>query len=82
MTKLAIFNFEQIQKFICNSEFWRILLRLTSQKNRAFRSKSSDLLMQILWAFRFNPLRGGSSETIPEIAYAISGAQNCCSAIL
>jgi hypothetical protein len=28
-----------------------------SAKNRAFRSKSSDLLMQILWAFRFNPLR-------------------------
>jgi hypothetical protein len=30
--------------------------------DRAFRSKSSDLLMQILWAFRCNPLRGGSSE--------------------
>jgi hypothetical protein len=29
-------------------------------KNRAFRSKSSDLPMQILWAFRCNPLRGGS----------------------
>ncbi|MDR1180304.1 MAG: hypothetical protein LBK44_07340 [Spirochaetales bacterium] len=28
-----------------------------SAKNRAFRSKSSDLLMQILWAFRYNPLR-------------------------
>jgi hypothetical protein len=26
-------------------------------KNRAFRSKSSDLPMQILWAFRYNPLR-------------------------
>ncbi|MDR1179991.1 MAG: hypothetical protein LBK44_05760 [Spirochaetales bacterium] len=26
-------------------------------KNRAFRSKSSDLLMQILWAFRYNPSR-------------------------
>jgi hypothetical protein len=26
-------------------------------KNRAFRSNSSDLLMQILWDFRFNPLR-------------------------
>jgi hypothetical protein len=25
--------------------------------NRAFRSKSSDLPMQILWAFRYNPLR-------------------------
>jgi hypothetical protein len=28
-----------------------------AQKNRAFRCKSSDLLMQILWAFRCNPLR-------------------------
>jgi hypothetical protein len=26
-------------------------------KNRAFRSKSADLPMQILWDFRFNPLR-------------------------
>ncbi|MDR1180053.1 MAG: hypothetical protein LBK44_06075 [Spirochaetales bacterium] len=26
-------------------------------KNRAFRCKSSELLMQFLWAFRFNPLR-------------------------
>ncbi|MDR1179042.1 MAG: hypothetical protein LBK44_00935 [Spirochaetales bacterium] len=31
------------------------------QKNRAFRCKSSDLPMQILWAFRYNPLRSGSS---------------------
>jgi hypothetical protein len=28
--------------------------------DRAFRSKSSDLLMQILWAFRYNPLRAPS----------------------
>jgi hypothetical protein len=35
---------------------------LRGQKNRAFRSKSSDLQMQILWAFRYNPLRSGSSE--------------------
>jgi hypothetical protein len=27
------------------------------QKNRAFRYKSSDLPMQILWAFRYNPSR-------------------------
>jgi hypothetical protein len=26
------------------------------QKNRAFRYKSSDLPMQILWAFRCNPI--------------------------
>ncbi|MDR1179349.1 MAG: hypothetical protein LBK44_02495 [Spirochaetales bacterium] len=25
-------------------------------KNRAFRFKSSDLPMQILWAFRYNPI--------------------------
>jgi hypothetical protein len=31
-----------------------------SAKNRAFRSKSSDLPMQILWAFRCNPLRAPS----------------------
>jgi hypothetical protein len=37
-------------------------------KNRAFRSKSSDLPMQILWAFRYNPLRSGSSEPGQEIA--------------
>jgi hypothetical protein len=37
-------------------------------KNRAFRSKSSDLLMQILWAFHYNPLRIGSSEPTHEIA--------------
>jgi hypothetical protein len=34
-----------------------------SAKNRAFRFKSSDLLMQILWAFRYNPLRGGNSAS-------------------
>jgi hypothetical protein len=28
-----------------------------AQKNRAFRYKSSDLLMQILWAFRYHPWR-------------------------
>ncbi|MDR1179417.1 MAG: hypothetical protein LBK44_02835 [Spirochaetales bacterium] len=33
-----------------------------SRRGRAFRSKSSDLPMQILWAFRFNPWRSGSSE--------------------
>ncbi|MDR1179411.1 MAG: hypothetical protein LBK44_02805 [Spirochaetales bacterium] len=30
------------------------------RRGRAFRSKSSDLPMQILWAFRYNPLRGGN----------------------
>ncbi|MDR1179291.1 MAG: hypothetical protein LBK44_02195 [Spirochaetales bacterium] len=32
------------------------------QKNRAFRSKSSEAPMRCLWAFRCNPLRGGSSK--------------------
>jgi hypothetical protein len=27
-----------------------------SAKNRAFRSNSSDLPMQILWDFRYNPI--------------------------
>jgi hypothetical protein len=31
-------------------------------KNRAFRCKSSDLLMQILWAFRCNPWRRTSAR--------------------
>jgi hypothetical protein len=41
---------QQVKK-IC-AHFWR-----RNAKNRAFRSKSSDLPMQILRAFRFNPLR-------------------------
>jgi hypothetical protein len=35
-----------------------------SAKNRAFRSKSSDLPMQILWAFRYNPLRAPSGKPL------------------
>jgi hypothetical protein len=31
----------------------------SGQKNRAFRCKSSDLLMQILWAFRYNAPEDG-----------------------
>jgi hypothetical protein len=30
---------------------------IPAEKNRAFRSNSSDLPMQILWDFRFNPWR-------------------------
>jgi hypothetical protein len=37
-------------------------LPAAGQKNRAFRFKSSDLHKQILWAFRFNPLRRAASE--------------------
>ncbi|MDR1315725.1 MAG: hypothetical protein LBK13_02525 [Spirochaetales bacterium] len=36
------------------AHFWAAPRR---PKNRAFRSKSSELPMQFLWAFRFNPLR-------------------------
>jgi hypothetical protein len=36
--------------------FGRLPGPLPRPRNRAFRSKSSDLPMQILWAFRFNPL--------------------------
>ncbi|MDR1179344.1 MAG: hypothetical protein LBK44_02470 [Spirochaetales bacterium] len=32
-------------------------------KNQAFRCKSSEAPMRFLWAFRCNPLRGGSSKT-------------------
>jgi hypothetical protein len=41
-----------------------------SAGNRAFRSKSSELPMQFLWAFRCNPLRApsGSSKSNHEIA--------------
>jgi hypothetical protein len=31
----------------------------TGKKNRAFRFKSSDLPMQILWAFRYNAPEDG-----------------------
>jgi hypothetical protein len=37
--------------------FFRELLRNPRKKNRAFRCNSSDLPMQILWDFRFNPWR-------------------------
>ncbi|MDR1179105.1 MAG: hypothetical protein LBK44_01260, partial [Spirochaetales bacterium] len=40
---------------------------------RAFRYKSSEAPMRFLWAFRYNPLRGGSSRQGP----AIAGARNC-----
>ncbi|MDR1179327.1 MAG: hypothetical protein LBK44_02380 [Spirochaetales bacterium] len=38
-------------------------------KNRAFRCKSSEAPMRFLWAFRYNPLRSGSSETGHAIAF-------------
>jgi hypothetical protein len=47
---------EPVQNLICNSEFGRIFCG-DAAKNRAFRFNSSDLLMQILWDFRYNPLR-------------------------
>jgi hypothetical protein len=52
-------------------EVWNLGAFLAqSAKNRAFRSKSSELPMQFLWAFRCNPLRG-SLEPGPGIAVAI-----------
>jgi hypothetical protein len=41
-------------------KYGRIFLPAAGQKNQAFRSKSSDLPMQILWAFRYNPLRSAA----------------------
>jgi hypothetical protein len=46
---------------MCAFFAWR-LLRSLQAKNQAFRFKSSDLLMQILWAFRCNPLRAHSGS--------------------
>jgi hypothetical protein len=46
-----------------------------SAKNRAFRSNSSDLLMQILWDFRYNPLRSAAQNQFPELPKAIPGQQ-------
>ncbi|MDR1178926.1 MAG: hypothetical protein LBK44_00345 [Spirochaetales bacterium] len=46
--------------------FWaRFFCPKTGKKNRAFRSKSSDLPMQILWAFHYNPSRGRQPGTKP-----------------
>jgi hypothetical protein len=39
-----------------------------SAKNRAFRSKSSEAPMRFLWAFHFNPLRGGSAKSLRDFA--------------
>jgi hypothetical protein len=41
-----------------------------SAKNRAFRCKSSEAPMRFLWAFRYNPLRGGSDARGP-VAYRL-----------
>ncbi|MDR1178997.1 MAG: hypothetical protein LBK44_00700, partial [Spirochaetales bacterium] len=40
------------------------LCRPRRPKNRAFRYKSSDLPMQILWAFRCNPLARAPAANI------------------
>jgi hypothetical protein len=48
------------------AHFWAAIRR---PKNRAFRSKSSDLPMQILWAFRYNPLRSRNSNETEARAY-------------
>ncbi|MDR1179041.1 MAG: hypothetical protein LBK44_00930 [Spirochaetales bacterium] len=33
--------------------------------------------MQILWAFRYNPLRMAAQNELPELPKAIPGAGNC-----
>jgi hypothetical protein len=51
---------------------------MRGQKNRAFRSKSSEAPMRFLRAFRYNPLRSGSaffvnashSQRTPDIHFA------------
>jgi hypothetical protein len=40
-------------------------VREARTKNRAFRSKSSELPMQFLWAFRCNPSRKRQLKTKP-----------------
>jgi hypothetical protein len=45
--------------------FWRAS---PAKKNRAFRYKSSEAPMRFLWAFRYYPLRSGSSELCHGIA--------------
>jgi hypothetical protein len=45
------------------TEFFEGRIRLPAQPDRAFRSKSSDLLTQILRAFRYNPLRAHQRRT-------------------
>ncbi|MDR1179797.1 MAG: hypothetical protein LBK44_04765 [Spirochaetales bacterium] len=45
------------KKPICN--FGNLGAFAANAANRAFRSKSADLLMQILWAFRYNAPEDG-----------------------
>jgi hypothetical protein len=49
--------------------FFRGMLRNPLKKNRAFRCNSSDLPMQILWDFRFNPLRGRAAELFGNFSF-------------
>jgi hypothetical protein len=58
--------------FFCSAREGR-----AKQKNRAFRSKSSDLPMQILWAFRCNPSRERQLKTSSRNCRGNSGAANC-----
>jgi hypothetical protein len=58
--------------FTSPAEFGRIFLgaQKRAQKNRAFRSKSSEAPMRFLWAFRYNPLRApsGSAKSLRDFA--------------
>jgi hypothetical protein len=42
--------------------------RRVKQKNRAFRSKSSEAPLRFLWAFRYNPLRRPAANRAPVYA--------------
>jgi hypothetical protein len=68
LTSSTLFN----NSFIIRN-FGAFLAR--SAKNRAFRYKSSDLPMQILWAFRCNPLRAPSGKPRPCVCEAYTGAR-------
>jgi hypothetical protein len=62
---------EFFPKPICNFSSIRNLGAFAAKAaNRAFRSKSSDLLMQILRAFRYNPWRApsGSAKSLRDFA--------------
>jgi hypothetical protein len=48
---------------------------LRGQKNRAFRSKSSEAPMRFLWAFRYNPLRTPSANCASVYAFAYTDAR-------
>jgi hypothetical protein len=55
-------NFSQVQIFFTLARFFE--RASPAQKNRAFRSKSSELPMQFLRAFRYNPSRAHQRQPL------------------